>query len=266
MKKLLFLFCVPLLIVACGKAPAEQASEGNKASEGNEVVEGYEAGKAVRYEFDEKRLRCCVVAETPEAPLREAVGEWLCEVLGGYYEGDVNDLQTMVDFYGHAMTDTLRKELVDIRPEAEVAFEATMEKAYETDVLVTYTYSTYYNLGGAHPTSSEEGATFRKSDGRRLTWDVIRRDRQYQFSQLLIEHLKDYFGMAENELMQVLGEQTYFNPPLPRTPPLFYENGMVFVYQQYEIGSYAMGMPGDTIAYERIAPLLTASARRLVGQ
>lgn len=260
MKKLMILFCVPLLMVACGKAPAERASEGN------EVVAGYEAGQTVRFEFDEERLGCHIVAETPEAPLREAVGEWLCEVLGGYYEGDVSDLQQAVDFYGHAMTDTLRKELADIRPEAEVAFEATMEKAYETDAFVTYTYSTYYNLGGAHPTSSEEGATFRKSDGRRLTWDVIRRDRQYQFSQLLIAHLKDYFDMADNELMQALGEQAYFNPPLPRTPPMFFENGMVFVYQQYEIASYAMGMPGDTIGYDRIAPMLTTWARRLVGQ
>ena len=254
MKKLILCFCLSLLMMACGKTPAGPMTEGPKV------------GETVKYEVDEERISCHIVAETPEAPLRVAVGEWLAEMLGGYYEGDVTDLQQMVDFYGKAMSDTLRQELIDIRPEAEVAFEATMEKAYETDAFVTYTYSTYYNLGGAHPTSSEEGATFRKSDGRRLSWDIIRRDRSYEFSMLLVETLRDYFGMDNDELMQVLGEQNYFNPPLPRTPPMFFDNGMVFVYQQYEIAGYAMGMPGDTISYDRITPLLTTWARRLIGK
>ena len=42
------------------------------------------------------------------------------------------------------------------------------------------------------------------------------------------------------------------------------ENGVGFIYQQYEIAAYAMGMPNDTIPYERIKPFMTEWSKRLI--
>lgn len=251
MKRLIVCICLPLLMVACGGKHADDVpAEGQPAT----------------YLYSRERVSCRISAETANPSLRIAVGEWMSERLGGYYDGDVTDMNALVNFYGRAHTDSLRASLDEIRSDLDVDFEAEMRKAYETDQIVTYTLSTFLNLGGAHPTSDEMGATFRKSDGRRLTWDIIRCDRQYEFGQMTIESLKNYFGMDDNDLQQALGDQNYFNPPLPRTPPYFLENGVMLIYQQYEIAGYAMGMPSDTISYDRMAPLLTTWARRLTGK
>ena len=53
--------------------------------------------------------------------------------------------------------------------------------------------------------------------------------------------------------------------PLPAWTPYPTEEGLAFVYQQYEIASYAAGMPAFTLPYEDIAPWLTADARQLLG-
>jgi hypothetical protein len=39
----------------------------------------------------------------------------------------------------------------------------------------------------------------------------------------------------------------------------------VFVYQQYEIASYAVGMPSFTVAYDKLLPYLTPEARKVCG-
>ena len=250
MKNMLMMAVAALMVMACGKRVATEGA----------------AGSTAVFNVEEGRVSSRIVADVPEPALRTAVGEWMNDMLGGYYDGDVNDMQAMVDFYGKATMDSLKVWAGDVRPELGLNYEATAVKAYETPQYVTYTLSTYLNLGGAHPTSGEEGTTFRKSDGRRLTWDIIRRDKQYLFSQMVTGCLKDYFGMDDEELQQVLGDNVYFNPPLPRTPPFLLENGMVLIYQQYEIAGYAMGMPCDTIGYDRLVPLLTVSARRLVNE
>lgn len=53
--------------------------------------------------------------------------------------------------------------------------------------------------------------------------------------------------------------------PLPSWPLYPSADGLVFVYQQYEIASYAEGMPSFTVPYGDIGPYLTEEAHKLLG-
>lgn len=218
----------------------------------------------VNYLVDNDSISCQISAPVPESSLKQPFGEWLDELLGGYYTGDAGDLEALVEFYGNAYADTLRARFDDI-PGTPKEYEATVEKAYETDDFVTYTLSTYFGIGGAHPTSGEYGVTFRKSDGRRITWDIIRNDQLVAFNDLLREELEGYFDVKNSsQLEKLLATDRVFDLPLPKTPPYFTEDGVAFVYQQYEIAAYAFGMPGNTIPYDRIEPLLTEWAKKIL--
>ncbi|MDE6438615.1 MAG: RsiV family protein, partial [Muribaculaceae bacterium] len=47
-------------------------------------------------------------------------------------------------------------------------------------------------------------------------------------------------------------------------PPYFMKDGVVFLYQQYEIACYAAGMPACVIPYSALLPFMTPAARELV--
>lgn len=232
-------------------------------TQGVESKQDSAVSDSVSFTSHQERIDCDIYAEMPEESMKKPVGEWLDELLGGYFTGEMDDLQAMVDFYGKAWVDTLHEATVDIRPDASVAYEARMEKAYETDKIVTYTLSTYLSLGGAHPTSGELGATFRKSDGKRLTWDIVRHDLEYRFDEMKQDVVRTYFGTENDEQLERYLGCSIWDIPNPKTPPFFMENGIVFIYQQYEIAGYAAGMPGDTIPYERLKPLMTEQAKKL---
>lgn len=44
------------------------------------------------------------------------------------------------------------------------------------------------------------------------------------------------------------------------------EEGFAFIYQQYEIAAYAMGMPTDIISYQQVKPYLTEWAKELLPE
>lgn len=218
----------------------------------------------VNFLVDNDSITCQISVPVPESSLKMPFGEWLDELLGGYYSGDAGDLDALVAFYGKSITDTLQARLREM-PGTPKEYEATAEKTYETEQFVTYNLSTYFGIGGAHPTSGEYGVTFRKNDGRRITWDIIRNDQLVAFNDLLCEELEGYFNVKSSaQLEKLLATDRVFDLPLPKTPPYFTEEGVVFVYQQYEIAAYACGMPGSTIPYDRIKPLLTEWAKKML--
>ena len=220
------------------------------------------------FNLHEDGINVAISVEQPgEEPWRAAVGEWLDERLGGNFPGDMRNTQALVDFYGRAKADSLRAAIDNPNQEIELEYEATMTKVYETDRFVTYSLSTFIGLGGAHPASGEEGATFRKSDGRRLGWDIVRESMSMELNEIIKTSLMDYLGLtSDEELEQLLGGVNIYASPLPHTPPYLLENGVAFIYQQYELLAYAYGMPADTISYERFTPLLTQNIRTLVDE
>lgn len=233
-------------------------------SNGNTTDADTTDADTICYSQDDGRIHCTIYAEQPEQALKQAVGEWMDEQLGGYYTGAMTDLQTMVDFYGQAWVDTLKAATTDVRAEALVAYEARIQKAYETDKIVTYTMHIYQSLGGAHPLTSDLGATFRKSDGKRLTWDIMRHDLDYYFGEIQRNMLRTYFETDNDEQLEQYLGYSIWQVPHPQTPPIFLENGIVLIYQQYEVAGYAAGMPGDTIPYDIMKPYMTEQAKLLI--
>lgn len=255
MKKTFLLLTIAALFASCG-------SENSKK-------EGVQQIDSAYYHKAEGPVECTVRASLPVERLNQAVGEWLDEALGGLYPGDPTDIQAIADYYGKAMTDTLTNwandpDLPDFATR-ELAFEARMEYAYETNEFVTYTLTTYTDLGGAHPTSTSQGATFRKKDGRRVDWNMIASHYGYKFQELLKDSLMEYFGAdTDEELSENLLDTNIYNIPYPKTPPYFLEDGIAVIYQQYEIAPYAFGMPNFLLAYEESKPLMTGWAKRML--
>lgn len=53
--------------------------------------------------------------------------------------------------------------------------------------------------------------------------------------------------------------------PLPKNGVYLSSEGVVFIYGQYEIAPYALGMPTFTVPYKEIGKFLSPEARRLAG-
>ena len=223
----------------------------------------------VFYSADDDRISCNIVALVPVDGVDGEFNEWLSKELGGGYKGDRGGVQGLVDYYGEAHTDFLRSILKGGVPDyAELSYDATMDKIYESDKVVTYALTITLDLGGAHPTTRETGATFSKENGKRLTWDIVRGDQKEKLNEVVKDMLKAYFNAkSDKELMGNLqGVKSVSNLPLPSTPPYMTEKGYVFIYQEYEIAPYAAGMPGDTIPYNTLKPCITEQAQKLIAE
>jgi len=156
----------------------------------------------------------------------------------------------------------------------------------QTDRYVTY--SSYYEgfLGGAHGGVTARGLTFRKSDGKRIGYHTEYNSKTEQFElkdqtlfadptspklyAIIKEGVRSYLQDAEGSTVtdQQMKEELQVSDinriPLPSVTPVFTRQGLSFVYQQYEIAAYAMGMPNFFVGYDKIRPLLTSDAAELI--
>ena len=128
--------------------------------------------------------------EGGNATLVNAIREYISESLGstygggeedtkqGSYSGDLADGDKMADYYFdlkvkefQAMYNEMKQDGMPEIP--ELASSTKITKDYETDRVVTYLFNSYENGGGAHGGAVGSGMTFRKSDGRRVAWDMF---------------------------------------------------------------------------------------------
>ena len=86
---------------------------------------------------------------------------------------------------------------------------------------------------------------------------------------LLRKGITAYFSEDDNEISpEELDNYLFLESgviPFPAWTPYPDEDGLVFTYQQYEIASYAAGMPNFTIPFEDLRPYLTPEAKALLG-
>ena len=122
------------------------------------------------------------------------------------------------------------------------ASETEIHFLYETDKFVTYEMKKYEDMGGAHGGTFISGMTFRKSDGRRVEWD------------LFTKSMQDVIKKGLNTYML----------PLPATPPVFTKEGVLFTYQQYEIAAYAAGLPSFIVPYDEAKSLMNTTGKNLL--
>lgn len=157
----------------------------------------------------------------------------------------------------------------------------------ESDTYVTYSYCTEGFTGGAHGYATATGITISKATGKEIGYEseynantmtfsikrqnLFRSTKSAGLYKLIKEGVKDYFSdledhrISDEELADVLQNVPDVNHiPVPQFPPTFTKNGLVFLYQQYEIGPYAVGMPNFCIPYKKVLPYLTEEAAALV--
>jgi hypothetical protein len=207
--------------------------------------------------------------------LVNSINEWISEQLGNSYEGDVNDVKQMLQFYAKLYTTAKDSTHLDTiwgdGKYAELALDRSfeIEKIYETSKLVTFgVNSSFYYHGAAHPNTTYNAQTFRKSDGRRFGWEIICEDytladdsTYVPLESKLRAGIAKYFEVANEDdlgdMLSIEKSDFSYNFPRPQSIPYLTKDGLNFVYQQYEIAPYAMGMPAVTIPCEEL-PLLQA--------
>ena len=217
-----------------------------------------------------------VCATAGEPRLVAAINECISEKLGGTYTGSYLDAQALVDHYAaqrqQQQADT-RKEF-EVQPE-DVEYYNRIKGyvLYETDKLVTLQFTEEGYSGGAHGWFTVDGMTLRKADGRKLvSQDILLSTSKYapdeEWASIMNQDLKkslDIEGKTDDELMD---ELQLLNPemgiPLPEAEPYFTKDGLFFPYQQYEICSYAQGMPDFTIPYDKLDKYLNTTGKNLV--
>lgn len=214
--------------------------------------------------------------------LSVALNEWISEQLGGTFGDAENadyskvlaDTAALIDHYSKKIFEGNQKEfanMVNENPEVKelgISYydSLVVEKLAEGKNWVTYTQQRDIYLGGAHGVAPYFGQTFRKSDGRRIGWDVFSDTNGEKFQQILKDGLVEYFGVgSEAELGDYLmNEAGVHYIPLPQCPPLFTAEGVSFVYNQYEIAAYAAGLPTFVVSYDKLQPFLMTTGKRLV--
>lgn len=210
------------------------------------------------------------VAEFPEdtlSMLSKAVGEYVGEVMGGTWEGSCVDYDGMLEHYVSGLSSTYSGMFSGF-PADEIRCFDILEifKQAENDKFVTFGVIRDMYLGGAHGSHLITGMTFRKSDGRRIGWDVFTGRYNDKFVRLVKDGLKEYWNLSSDEELRsyFLDENDYYSIPLPECPPLFTEEGVQFVYNEYEIAAYAYGRPTFTVPYSEISDYMMVTARRLL--
>lgn len=189
-----------------------------------------------------------------------SIQKWMNEMLGGSYQGEMSDTTALLRHYAHETFAEFDSEtlsfLEDMGTETEHSIE--FQCAYDTDSLLTMLFSIYSYSGGAHGGYMFCGTTFRKSDGHRYGWDIVREDAS--LSEEIKRGLKTYFEIRTDEELSdcLMLEASLDTPPdvnripLPQSSPWLEADGLHFVYQQYEIACYAAGLPTFVIPSDRM--------------
>ena len=185
--------------------------------------------------------------------LVQNVREWINEQLGGTYEGDLDDYEAFFNYYC--------KKYFEEEDE-NIDFNLEITHKYDTDKAITYIYDFYsFGEGAMHGLGVTIGSTFRKSDGKRFTMDMI--NGVYQLQPDFKAGLKQYFECTTDEELaeNLFDEENINNLPAPQTDPWITDEGVVFYYGSYEICAYAFGTPTFTIPFSRMRDVLNATGK-----
>lgn len=148
-------------------------------------------------------------------------------------------------------------------------YDYSIQKARETDKYIIFNASGYSYLGGAHGGIFGDGPmTFNKSDGS-LVEHFLAPSCLMDIQPLIRKGLRGYFSengklISNRELNEWLMLESDIIPfPAMSLEPS--DEGLVFIYGQYEIAPYVAGMPSFTIPYADIEQFLTPEAKAILG-
>ena len=188
------------------------------------------------------------------------------EIIGKLSQEDYDERVNSIE-ENDGLTDEQRAEILADMPGWEYSFN--LLKSRETDKYVVFDSEDYVYLGGAHGgVVGRGGLTFDKKDGHKVE-QFIDPSSLDAIQPLLRKGLTQYFAENDMEVTPEELDNILFlesgTIPFPAWTPYPGEDGLVFTYQQYEIASYAAGMPSFTIPYADLLPYLTPEAKALMG-
>ena len=220
------------------------------------------------------------------------IGSFEGERLFDPYDGDMSDTEGCVKYYfDNALkvifdgaADDVRQRAEYIKQDTEIddaqkeeilsrmpgwEYEYSLGMIADADSYAVFQSQDYIYMGGAHGGVTGAGCiTFDKKTGS-IVEQFLEPGCEEDIQPLLRDGLVEYFADADaqindsnpNEYLMLESDLI----PLPAWQPYPGEDGLVFVYQQYEIAPYAAGMPAFTVPFEEIAPYLTPEAKRIIG-
>lgn len=266
MKQLLPFFLLALLTLSCQTKPTQPSAQDGISLEFDSLL--YQDSALIHGTDGHRVTYRTVWPKGPASPLLDSLSAWICEQFGDTLHLCLQDLpkliegqgkQALLDGYAELTSLVEDRDLEDddedtYYPNYEYLTEVT--KIYEDDEVITLQCLDFLYLAGAHGSTYIEGATFSKADGHRLDWELVKGYSEQELRTELLKGLKAYFEVdaeAPNS-DELLHEQLMLYAditaadlptrlPLPAFAPWLTEQGVVLLYQQYEIAPYVWGMP-----------------------
>ena len=197
------------------------------------------------------------------------------------YKGDLANGNLVIEKYckdNFAYLKSQMKDLKDADPRADanMSYDIRLNKEAETDSYVTYHCFSYVYLAGAHGSTFERSFNIVKATGKKLS-QVVDTARVKDLQPILRKGVLSYLNQQSGNESQTENEEQITDAqlndylfiengiiPLPSSSPYLAKDGVHFIYQQYEIGPYAMGLVSFTVPLDKIKPYLTAEALKLL--
>lgn len=273
-----------MALAGCKSGPAKS---GTAAAEQDSVQQttAFATDSIAFCEQKDSTLKCSVVVDYPSGDdslsvgVRRYVAGELARLFlptmqeedepAAVFKGAKEDGKALVDFYGKLNFGYLKSQYAELKEFgiAGLSYDLSIRKTGETDRYLTYETSCYVFLGGAHGSAMCYPVNIVRSTGRVLaaTVDTLK---QKALQPILRRGVKEYISKAENRKIKDRDLQNMLFVehgiiPLPATVPVLTPEGLRFVYQQYEIGPYALGMVEFTVPYADVKSCLTKEAAEL---
>lgn len=273
-----------MALAGCKSGPAKS---GTAAAEQDSVQQTavFATDSIAFCEQKDSTLKCSVVVDYPSGDdslsvgVRRYVAGELARLFlptmqeedepAAVFKGAKEDGKALVDFYGKLNFGYLKSQYAELKDFgiAGLSYDLSIRKTGETDRYLTYETSCYVFLGGAHGSAVCYPVNIVRSTGKVLaaTVDTLK---QKALQPILRRGVKEYISKAENRKIKDSDLQNMLFVehgiiPLPTTVPVLTPEGLHFVYQQYEIGPYALGMVEFTVPYADVKSCLTKEAAEL---
>lgn len=270
MKKLFFLFIIPLLALSTYGARAKNAN----VTVTNTTSLTFDSLSVTRSGGIDSVIITIWAAKGQEInnPAAYSVMEHLNETLGGTYAGNpVTDTKAMLNYYADSIHQMLlhHPNLPFIRKDILQLFRGLkMDKVAETTAYVTMSLISESYDGGAHGMMTSNGFTVRKSDGRILGNEIIRpfksEQQKNEWNNIIRRQLqKELNAATDEELTQMLLIDSPIIP-MPQSRPYLTPEGLHLVWQPYEIAPYAAGILHVTIPKDIALQYLNITGQRLL--
>lgn len=295
MKQITFSFTL-LLIITCTLMGCKASSTKATATVDSLQAKGADTlvVDSILYKMEQdSTLSCQITVDYPTEPdsLSLSVRNYISQELWNQYLPIINDEanakkypkynssltkgKDLVDFYGKGTFSYLQQEYHNMKESVEdnhfnpqLSYEVHIKKTAETDSYLTYHISTYAYLAGAHGSATDYHVNISKNNKKVLT-NIIDKQKLKEIQPILRKGILQYLNKEAEEKIneEKLNDYLFIENgiiPLPSHTPYLAKDGVHFIYQQYEIGPYAMGMVQFTVPYKEITPFLTIEAQKLI--